>query len=161
MSQLSGHLWNAALLLVSATVALAADRTAASESRTTSAVLDGGGSADIAEFMVPLRPDAVVPPFRMNVPVDPFGRQPAAEEFAVAPGTGTPTVSASSAGRRLTAILIADERRVAVIDDAAVGVGDVLRDGARVASIQTDRVFVVDKSGRWRTLTLTNRGGSQ
>jgi hypothetical protein len=57
----------------------------------------------------------------------------------------------------LTAILIADDRRVAVIDDATVSVGDVLSDGSRVSSIQPNRVFVVEKNGRWRTLTLANR----
>lgn len=98
--------------------------------------------------------------FRRNVRTDPFEtRQVAIAQPDVAPQSGAPTVPSSSAnGRRLTAILVADERRVAVVDDAAVSVGSVLRDGARVAAIQPDRVFVVEKNGRWRTLTLTNRG---
>ena len=58
----------------------------------------------------------------------------------------------------MTAILIADERRVAVIDEATFKVGDVLRDGARVSAIQADRVWVVEKDGRWQMLTLTARG---
>ena len=58
----------------------------------------------------------------------------------------------------LTAILVSDDRRVAVIDDAAVSVGDVLPDGARVSAIQPSKVFVVDNKGRFHTLTLTNRG---
>lgn len=58
----------------------------------------------------------------------------------------------------LTAILVSDDRRVAVIDDAAVSVGDVLPDGARVSAIQPSKVFVVDSKGRFHTLTLTNRG---
>lgn len=45
-----------------------------------------------------------------------------------------------------------------MIDEATVKVGDVLRDGARVAAIQTDRVWVVEKDGRWQMLTLTIRG---
>jgi hypothetical protein len=55
----------------------------------------------------------------------------------------------------LTAILISDQRRVAVIDEATVGVGDVLRDGARISAIQADRVWVVQKNGQWRMLTLS------
>jgi hypothetical protein len=45
-----------------------------------------------------------------------------------------------------------------VIDESTVTVGDVLRDGARVSAIQPDRVWVVDKDGRWQMLTLTARG---
>src|SRR5207247_2965191 len=77
---------------------------------------------------------------------------------SVASATRRPTVPSSSAGHGLTAILVSDQRRVAVIDDATVGIGDVLRDGARVSAIQPDRVWVVDKSGRWRMLTLMDRG---
>jgi hypothetical protein len=53
---------------------------------------------------------------------------------------------------------VSDDRQVAVIDDEAVRVGDVLPDGARVSAIQPNKVFVVDSKGRWQTLTLTNRG---
>jgi hypothetical protein len=95
----------------------------------------------------------------MSVWNDPFGRRAVVgPEPSVASGASTPTVSSGSVGSRgLTAILISDERRVAVIDDATVGIGDVLRDGARVSAIQPDRVWLVGKNGRWRMLTLSNR----
>lgn len=159
--QTSGHLWNAVILVVSALVALAAERIATSSRRaTTPGALDVAAIGDISNYITPMRADSAVPRFRRNVRTDPFeSRQVAPEPSDVASQAGVPTVRSSAAnGRRLTAILVADERRVAVVDDAAVSVGSVLRDGARVAAIQPDRVFVVEKNGRWRTLTLTDRG---
>ena len=158
---LSGHLWNAAILVVSASVALAAERIAMVAPRSAATgSLDASSLGDVADFVAPVRADLVLPRFRMNVQFDPFDNSLAAvRQSDVAPQASPGTVPSSSAPRRgLTAILIADERRVAVIDDAAVSVGDVLRNGARVAAIQPDRVFVVEKNGRFRTLTLTNRG---
>lgn len=84
---------------------------------------------------------------------EPFGSWTGDPSISVASPGGSPTVS-SGRGRQLTAILVADNRPVAVIDDEVVSVGDLLRDGARVARIQSERVFVVEKSGKWRTLTL-------
>lgn len=84
---------------------------------------------------------------------EPFGSSAGDPAISVASPSGTPTVS-SGRTRQLTAILVADNRPVAVIDDEVVSVGDLLRDGARVARIQSERVFVVEKNGTWRTLTL-------
>jgi len=84
---------------------------------------------------------------------EPFGISDYDPVISVASPRGTPTVS-SGRTRQLTAILVADNRPVAVIDDEVVSVGDVLRDGARVSRIQADRVFLVEKNGKWRTLTL-------
>jgi len=124
----------------------------------------GPGGADangwnVAGFVAPLRPDSDLPRFHMSVWADPLGHgSDVSAQQSVASATSRPTVPPSSAGGGLTAILVSDDRRVAVIDDATVGVGDVLRDGARVSAIQPDRVWVVDKNGRWRMLTLANRG---
>ena len=156
---LSGHLWNAAILLASASVALAAERLTASPKRPAQGALDASTLGDIAGFVVRVRTDSELPRFHMSVWNDPFDRRgTVASQSSVASGPSTPTVSASSGETRgLTAILISEERRVAVIDEATVGVGDVLRDGARVSAIQPDRVWVVEKNGRWRMLTLSNR----
>jgi hypothetical protein len=121
---------------------------------------------DIGGFVGRGASDSVLFGFHASVTVDPFDSRPLGEgggggvdQTAVAPTASGPTVPSSSGdGRHLTAILVADERRVAVIDDAAVSVGDVLKDGARVSAIQPDRVWVVEKDGRWLMLTLTNRG---
>jgi hypothetical protein len=84
---------------------------------------------------------------------EPFGNRRGEPAISVASPGGTPTVSSGRA-RQLTAILVADNRPVAVIDDEVVSVGDLLRDGTRVARIQSERVFLVEKNGKWRTLTL-------
>jgi hypothetical protein len=154
---LTGHLPNAVLLFVAALVALAADRLAAAPAGSAPQL---GAQADVAAFVTPLPADARVSGYAPTIPVDPFDRErPLFVESGVASAPAVPTVpSASARGRRLTAILVADERRVAVIDDATVTIGDVLRDGARVSAIQPDRVWVVEKDGRWRMLTLTARG---
>jgi hypothetical protein len=80
------------------------------------------------------------------------------DNLAVAPPANAPTVRPADAGRRLTALLIADDRRVAVVDDSLVSVGDLLRDGSRVSAIQPDGVWIIEKSGKWRLLTLSRAG---
>jgi hypothetical protein len=85
-------------------------------------------------------------------PFDPSGAAPSGN--SVAPTRNGSTVSGGAASRQLTAILVANNRPIAVINDEVVGVGDVLRDGARVSRIQSERVFLVEKNGQWRTLTL-------
>ena len=147
-----------ALLALSAAVALAADRLATSPLSALGTEAVGGASA--APYMTPVVPDSAGRPAAQRVPADPFdGRDAASAQVAVAPATTTGSLSpTSTAGRRLTAILIADERRIAVIDDATVKVGDTLRDGARVASIQADRVWVSERNGRLRALILTGGG---
>jgi Flp pilus assembly protein CpaB len=87
---------------------------------------------------------------------DPLGGKRTPQPQTVAPRAGVSTVnSAVRRGRSLTAILISDQRSVAVIDEAVVGVGDRLPDGARVDAIQSDRVVVVERNGQRRVLTLT------
>ncbi len=112
---------------------------------------------DIDEFLAPLqqgRPAGGFAAGAVSDPLAPGGTRRAVGD-AVAPGSGVPTVSSSGrAGRRLTAILIVDDRPVAVLDDIVVGIGDRLADGARVAGIRADRVEVVEKNGQRRVLTL-------
>lgn len=54
----------------------------------------------------------------------------------------------------VTAILISRNKRVAVIDDALVGVGSVLPGGVRVVGIESNHVAIVGPSGTRRMLTL-------
>lgn len=155
------HLWNAALLLASAAIALAASRLSAAPERRPAGAISA--SPEVSPFVAPVAAAPAIPSFGHTVAVDPFDPDAGEPRQAgVASGEPTPTVrtasETSAPGRRLTAILIADERRVAVIDEASVAVGDVLRDGSRVSAIQQDRVWVVEKSGRWQVLTLTTRG---
>jgi hypothetical protein len=138
---------------------LAAERLTAAPKHAVASNTHDPTFADVASFVAPPRADAEIPRFRMSVWADPFGgKVDVLGNSSVASAASRPTVPSSSArSGGLTAILISDERRVAVIDDATVGVGDVLRDGARVSAIQPDRVWVVEKTGRWRMLTLSNR----
>jgi len=116
-------------------------------------------SHDISGFVRRVDTDTAASRSTVSVGLDPFAGDARRTREAVASGSTAPTVRTASADRVLTAILISDDRRVAVIDDAAVSVGDVLRDGARVSAIQPDRVMVVEKNGQWRTLTLKAGAG--
>jgi hypothetical protein len=150
---LSGHLPNVALLALSVGIALAADRLATSPVDAPGA---SNAGAQVAPFMTPVSPAATPSRSVIALPADPFGRTGTLDEHAtVAPVAPPGTVSSTSRAARLTAILIADERRIAVIDETTVKVGDTLRDGARVASIQADRVWLSDRNGRMRMLTLS------
>ena len=110
---------------------------------------------DLAAFAAAGAPDSLERSTDVVSQAEPFGAVASDAPISVASPGGTPTVSGGRA-RQLTAILVADNRPVAVIDDEVVSVGDVLRDGARVARIQSERVFLVEKNGKWRTLTLTS-----
>jgi len=156
---LSRHLWNAAILIASALLALVADRVAAAPVRRSSANALAD-VPDVGSLIARIRADSVSSPLRIGLAVDPFETHlESVEQSGVAHEVSPPTVPASPAhGGGLTAILVADQGRVAVIDDKLVSVGDMLADSARVSSIQDDRVWVVEKNGRWRMLTLANRG---
>lgn len=107
-----------------------------------------------AALPAPARLDTASRRFDPQLTRDPL----ASSEIPVAKTPGTPTVSRTSGQeRRLTAILIADDRPVAVINDKVVEVGTSLPDGARVSRIQADRVWLVEKTGSWRVLTLAAR----
>jgi len=116
-----------------------------------------GAPAAIDTFLAPLRHQLSKSGYDGRLRADPLAdRRPSAGGAAVAPRGGVPTVSSSGrSGRRLTAILIADDRSVAVIDEVVVSVGDRLPDGSRVEAIRSDRVTVVERNGQRRVLTLT------
>lgn len=139
-------------------IALAADRVARAGMRA-DAPRRFVGVGEMAPYASPVTGDTLTRQVPITLATDPFEGRPAVEgQSAVAPGGTRPTVpSALPQGRQLTAILVADERRVAVIDDEAVTVGATLVDGARVAAILPDRVWVVEKSGRRYMLTLSTR----
>jgi hypothetical protein len=155
--QLSDHLWSAGILVVAAVVALAAERLAGEPAP--SVPLARAANEDIGGFVTPVGYAGMLPSSGMAVGIDPFGgqsRESQAEYSVVGPGPSG-AGPARTAGRRLTAILVADNRRVAVIDDATVGIGDLLRDGSRVSAIQADRVWVVNRAGQWQMLSLRNQ----
>jgi hypothetical protein len=144
----SGHLLNAAALALAASVALAVDRYSIGPAANPRGL---DGLSDVAEFVGASRAGSVARR-EVTLPVDPFERGGA---NSVASPRNASTVSGGAAStRQLTAILVANNKPVAVIDDEVVGVGDLLKSGARVSRIQSDRVFLIEKNGQWRTLTL-------
>jgi hypothetical protein len=147
----SGHLLSVALLLTAAAVALTAERISAAPAGPVARRIPSVG--DLGAFVSAAAQDSLARETAVVSLSEPFGGSDEYSSVSVASQSGSPTVS-SGRTRQLTAILVADNRPVAVIDDEVVSVGDVLRDGARVARIQSERVFVVEKSGKWRTLTL-------
>lgn len=139
-------------------LALAADRLTAD--RGAHARMRVTAAPEVAPFVVPVRGDVAPGGAPITLTSDPFGEAGrASDDAGVAYGAATPTVpTAPPGGPRLTAILVADERRVAVIDEETVTVGAMLRDGARVAAILPDRVWVAERNGRRHMLTLSTRG---
>ncbi len=114
-------------------------------------------SDDIDGFLAPLRHERGLQQFDGLLASDPLAddRAPRDTVRAVARAGGAPTVSPSGRrARRLTAILIADNRPVAVLDEVVVGVGDRLADGARIDAIRSDGVWIVERNGQRRMLTL-------
>jgi hypothetical protein len=87
---------------------------------------------------------------RLAAGSDPFD-DPAAG--VVAEPAGHAAASAGG-GWRVSAILEAGGRRVAIVNDVVVGAGDLLPGGARVDSIGRDRVSIVERGGARRTLRM-------
>jgi hypothetical protein len=142
------------VLAVTALAALAAESVVRATPAGTAA--SSGAPTDMDSLLSPLQASQGAAGYSSRLRVDPLGASRPAQSQTVAPRAGVSTVnSAGRRGRSLTAILISDQRSVAVIDEAVVGVGDRLPDGARVDAIQSDRVVVVDRNGQRRVLTLT------
>lgn len=90
-------------------------------------------------------------PFTATVSYRPVSRANPLVRRAVAPEPST---------RRwqVSAVLITRSRRAAVIDDSLVDVGGSLRGGARLTSVEADRVIVTDAQGNRHTLTARDSG---
>lgn len=145
------------MLVLTAAVVLAVESVA--RATPSSAATTPGAPGDLDSLLKPVRVAPGKSGYGARLGADPLaGRRntTAATPGTVAPARGVSTVSsAGRRGRNLTAILIADQRSVAVIGDEVVGVGDRLPDGARVDAIRSDRVELVERSGQRRVLTLT------
>src|SRR5687768_17680077 len=94
--QLSGHLWNAAILALAVAIAVAAEQLTSVSAAPASAGAGLAGS-DISSFIVPAGFDSMVPPFRMPVRFDPFESGTPGREPAVAYLPGPRTVRTPSA----------------------------------------------------------------
>lgn len=134
-------------------IALAADRLSANPA---GPAPRNNPALDFGEFATPIRDSIARLRTPVALPVDPLESRSGG--FVVAPGEGGPTVNAPRRTRQLTAILIADEQPVAVIDGSVVKVGDTLPDGARITAIRSDRVSIIERTGQHRSLTLSPGG---
>jgi hypothetical protein len=86
---------------------------------------------------------------------DPFARTvairpPGPSIYGGEPGAG--------GGWTVSAIMITDRRRVAVIDGRVVAAGDTIAGGARVASVEPRHVVVRERGGTMRQLRLSRPG---
>lgn len=126
------------------------DRVAAASAATPTSSRANAVTDDISRYSTPLVADTLVRALDPRPASDPFGN---VRPMVSVPSAGTTTPAPR--GPQLTAILIAEDGSVAVIDDEAVSVGGRIKTGERVASIQADRVWVVKPNGQWRMLTLS------
>jgi hypothetical protein len=55
---------------------------------------------------------------------------------------------------RLSAIMVAGDRRMAIINEQLVRPGEALGDGARVATVERDHVVIIAPDGSRRRLEL-------
>lgn len=92
---------------------------------------------------------------RQAEPAELFAR----EDFYVQPresGDDEPAVAAGPAKPRwvVSAILLTDAQRMAVVNDSVVVVGSSLPGGARIMEIQSDRVVLQEAGGGRRIISL-------
>jgi hypothetical protein len=105
---------------------------------------------ELERYLTPVTGDpraSVGAPPRVTIDGDPFlGPAPAPRWDR--------TPSAEPAQWRVTAIMIAGDRRIAVVNDRLVRPGDRLEDGARVESVERDHVVLITPGGERRRLEL-------
>lgn len=130
------------------------------------AIPAAGTLAHLEPYLEPVDEDAVVlDPARPGMPAtvtvrgDPF-RAGAAPGPAVADEwpDWRPEPAASPPPRwTLSAIMVAGDRRIAIINDQVARPGDRLEDGARVAAVADDHVIIITPAGERRRLELAGQ----
>ncbi len=120
---------------------------------------------DPAEIQLPEEPG--VPPL-VFIDGDPFGVESGYGEWAGPAGVGGAGGGAGGSGGgagadaaprwTLSAVLIAGDRRSAIVNDRVVRPGDRLADGTRVEVVEGDHVIIVTPDGMRHRLELERRG---
>jgi hypothetical protein len=92
---------------------------------------------------------------------DPFGSTVPAPNVLVPSAGTTASRPKSGAGPQwvVSSILFEESRRSAIVDNAWVGVGDLLRGGARVTAIERKHIIVTDVNGNRHRVPI--RGGER
>ena len=106
---------------------------------------------EMERYLTPVATDETrigVPP-RVAVDGSPFGVPRAAD-----PTQGQRPAAAPAPRWTVTAIMIAGERRIAIVNDRMVRPGDRLADGARIEAVERDHVVLITPSGQRRRLEL-------
>lgn len=109
--------------------------------------------ATLASLEQYLRPMALTPP-RPAAAAELFARE---DYYAQPPRAERGSAAPSGPGRPrwvVSAILLTDARRMAVVNDSVVVVGSGLPGGARVVEIQSDRVVLQEPGGVRRVISL-------
>lgn len=108
---------------------------------------------ELERYLVPVTADETrvgVPP-RVVIDGSPFRAPPVAVEAAPL----SPRPATAPAPRwTVTAIMIAGDRRVAIVNDRLVRPGHRFDDGARIEAVERDHVVLITPSGQRRRLEL-------
>lgn len=75
---------------------------------------------------------------------------------STAAATDSHVVTTPRQSLNVSAILISDSRRAAVIDDVIVNLGGELPGGGRLAAVERDHVVVIDAKGIRRTININS-----
>lgn len=105
-----------------------------------------------------LRPVMVTAGRRTREPVELFAREDYYAQPDVGAGFGGDVRSVAPAAPRwvVSAIMITDEQRMAIVNNVVVQEGSSLSGGARVIEIQSDRVVLQEAGGK-RSMVPLNR----
>ena len=103
----------------------------------------------LANYLRPL------PPTQLPRLVEPVIRpRDVSDDFMALPGGDEPSLAPAAPTWVVTAILITDTRRVAVVNEDLVTIGSTVRGGARVTAIERDHVVLTEPGGRRRVLRV-------
>lgn len=161
--------WNAPTWIVAGGLLLMAALVAASQLMVPDppqrlAFPSAGDLGELEAYLDPAEldlPQSAGVPESVNIPGDPF-RARAAPTWSAdvrEPGRSRDPGGAESAGTQaprwnLSAIMIAGDRRIAILNDRMVRPGDSLEDGVRVQSVEPDHIIIVRADGQRRRLDL-------
>lgn len=150
--------------MVVATALVAASQLLVPEPPQRLALPQAGEMVELVPYLDPAElelPSSAGLPETVRIPGDPFtagramswsepGQRTGTSGNPVGPGRETPR----SPGWRLSAIMIAGERRVAILNDRLVRPGDRLEDGTRVTAVEPDHIVLITSGGERRRLDL-------
>lgn len=156
------QIWVAGILLALAAIAVVGERSLRPPPRL--GALAGPAPVAALQPLVPylaldsLRTTSIgAAPSPVALARDPF--HPIVDSRPARPGvsaTSARVVETSRQSLNVSAILISDSRRAAVINDVIVNLGGELPGGGRLMAVERDHVIVTDVTGARRTLNINS-----